>query len=34
VVVSKWYLDPATAHIAIRDEHYRFKRVPDRPIRQ
>jgi hypothetical protein len=31
VVVSKWYLDPATAHIATRDERYRFKRIPPDP---
>ena len=31
VVVSKWYLDPATAHIATREEHHRFKRVPAAP---
>ena len=31
VVVSKWYLDPATAHIATREEHHRFKRVPTAP---
>jgi hypothetical protein len=31
VVVSKWYLDPASAHIATRDERYRFQRAPTAP---
>ena len=31
VVVSKWYLDPATAQIATRDERYRFQRDPTAP---
>jgi hypothetical protein len=33
VVVSKWYLDPATATIATRSETHRFARRPPPPPR-